>query len=173
MSADRDVPLLFSYGSNMCRERLLARTPSAQIVGRAVLRGHDLRFHKLSDVDGSGKADAFRTGRAADRVWGVLARLSTSDKERMDEIEGVGTGYEARRALVRRPDGSAVLAHLYAARDVAVRPGLRPFLWYRRLVIEGAVQHGLPSPYVERLRSSPADSDPDVERARHNLSVLA
>ncbi|NIP58911.1 MAG: hypothetical protein GWM92_11370 [Gemmatimonadetes bacterium] len=105
---DIDSPeavLVFSYGSNMCRERLLARAPSARILGRAVLSGHALRFHKRSNVDGSGKADAYLTGRDRDRVWGVLALFSREDKEALDRVEGVGTG--AGPAWWRPRKGSA------------------------------------------------------------------
>lgn len=164
--------LLFSYASNMCRERLRDRVPSARIRGRAVLAGHELRFHKESDVDGSGKADVHHTGRPKDRVWGVLARISARDRTRMDEYEGVGSGYFVDHLPVRTGDGRVVEAAAYRAQASAVRPGLRPFSWYLRLVVTGALQHGLPASYVRRLRALPADPDPDAERARRNLSVL-
>lgn len=165
-------PLLFSYGSNMCRERLVDRAPSARVRGRAVLDGHALRFHKESDVDGSGKADAHPTGRSDDRVWGALARISPSDRERMDEVEGVGNGYFVDRVRVRTGEGSHLEAVIYRAQDRAIRPGLRPFSWYLRLVIAGARQHDLPEPFLRRLENVPADPDPDPDRARRNLSVL-
>jgi hypothetical protein len=55
--------LYFAYGSNMSVSRLVARTPSAQPLGRCALRGHQLRFHKVGG-DGSAKCDAFHTGNS-------------------------------------------------------------------------------------------------------------
>lgn len=168
---DRGV-LVFSYGSNMCRERLLARAPSARIEGRARLKGHALRFHKRSNVDGSGKADAFATGRDRDRVWGVLALVNREDKEALDRVEGVGTGYRARTGIVETPEGERRIAHFYAAEEAWVDPGLRPFEWYKELVTTGARQHGLPDAYIRALEAVACEADPDRERRRKNLEVL-
>lgn len=164
--------LVFSYGSNMCRERLLARAPSARVLGRAVLRGHALRFHKRSNVDGSGKADARLTGRDGDRVWGVLALVSREDKEALDRVEGVGTGYRARTGVVETPDGDLRIAHFYVAQEPWIVPGLRPFEWYKELVTTGARRHGLPEPYVRALEAVASEPDPDRERRDRNLAIL-
>ena len=58
--------LYFAYGSNMCAGRLRGRVPSAVPVRVARLLNHSLRFHKRSDKDGSGKADACFTGEPED-----------------------------------------------------------------------------------------------------------
>ena len=47
----------FAYGSNLLTCRLRQRTPSARVVDRAILRQHELRWHKAA-TDGSGKCDA-------------------------------------------------------------------------------------------------------------------
>jgi len=168
----REAVLVFSYGSNMCRERLLARAPSARILGRAVLGGHELRFHKRSNVDGSGKADAYLTGRHGDRVWGVLALVSREEKEALDRVEGVGTGYRARTGVVETPDGERRIAHFYVAQEAWIASGLRPFEWYMELVTTGARQHGLPEPYIRALEAVASEPDPDRERRGRNLAIL-
>jgi gamma-glutamylcyclotransferase len=48
--------------SNMCTGRLQQRVPSARPIAVAKLLNNSLRFHKRSDKDGSGKADAYFTG---------------------------------------------------------------------------------------------------------------
>ncbi len=57
---------VFAYGSNLCQRRMVARVPSARVVGVGRLSGHILRFHKRS-TDGSAKA----TSRAIEQ--GALA----------------------------------------------------------------------------------------------------
>ena len=39
-----------------------------------------------------------------------------------------------------------------------------PFDWYRDLVVAGAIEHGLPTPYVEELARVPVMLDQDVRR---------
>mgnify|MGYP002623607894 FL=1 len=58
---------IFTYGSNMHIARLRARVASAVPVERGVVAGRRFAFHKRG-LDGSGKADAFYTGDAADCV---------------------------------------------------------------------------------------------------------
>src|SRR5438552_200988 len=62
--------LYFAYGSNMAIERLKARVPSAELVCIADLAGHQLKFHKRSKRDQSGKCDAAYTGSPQDKVTG-------------------------------------------------------------------------------------------------------
>lgn len=46
----------FAYDSNMLSARLRERAPSARALGVAVLRVHELKWHKVAK-DGSGKCD--------------------------------------------------------------------------------------------------------------------
>ena len=155
----------FAYGSNLHTRRLRARTPSARFVAVASLPGHQLRFHKKSDRDGSGKCDAYRTGRAEDVVLGVVWELDPEDKNRLDEIEGVGAGYTVESVEVVTADG-ALAAFTYRAEPHCIDASVRPFEWYKRYVVEGAREHGLDSAYVEGIEGVVADRDPDRERAR-------
>ena len=78
----------FAYGSNMFAARLRARVPSAKAIGTYTLPSHDLRFHKRSDMDGSGKCDAFETGDAADFVMGRLFTIDAAEEGKLDGHEG-------------------------------------------------------------------------------------
>ena len=51
----------FSYGSNMSIRRFRLRVPSAACIGSGILKGHELRFHKVSSRDGSAKCDVVVT----------------------------------------------------------------------------------------------------------------
>ncbi|MEW5784045.1 MAG: gamma-glutamylcyclotransferase family protein [Bacillota bacterium] len=97
---------VFAYGSNLSRERLLKRVPSAKFLGCARLNGYLFRFHKRS-IDGSGKANAFYTGRDSDYVWGAVFECSSEDIQALDRAEGLGSGYNEENATVAFEDGVA------------------------------------------------------------------
>ncbi|CAM2069667.1 Gamma-glutamylcyclotransferase [Sulfidibacter corallicola] len=163
--------LYFAYGSNLLIERLQARTPSAGEAGTGILRGFRLEFHKIG-TDASAKCDAFETGDETDLVYGVLYRLSDADRNVLDEIEGVGHGYEVIEVDVETTAG-AVTVFTYVVDPAYMNPELPPYRWYKAFVLEGARQHGFPEAYVAAIDAVPAIADPDVERAARNAQVLA
>jgi len=164
--------LYFAYGSNMLRERLQARTPSAVSLGPATLQGHALHWHKAGS-DGSGKCDIVPDegqGSAGESVvHGVLYRLALAEKPLLDAAESLGVGYGERQLQVRGPDGP-VLAYAYVA--LGSDPALQPYDWYKALVVAGARQHGLDGGYLRRLEATPARPDADLERTRRHLALI-
>jgi hypothetical protein len=158
----------FAYGSNMCTQRLRARTPSAQPLCIGRLDGHRLMWHKVGR-DGSAKCDIRQTGASDDVVWGVLFRITIADKPVLDAAEGLGDGYESKSVAIRTRTG-IVQALSYQATHVDAT--LRPFDWYRAFVVAGADEHGLPAAYRRLLLLQPALDDPDGERRALNLALL-
>ncbi|MGT2457840.1 gamma-glutamylcyclotransferase family protein [Cupriavidus basilensis] len=161
-------PMLnFAYGSNMLTARIRERVPSARALGVATLRGHQLRWHKASK-DGSGKCDVFAASDI-DCVSGVLYELSLSDKDALDRAEGLGRGYSERRVDVNFM-GDTVAASVYYA--TAVDPMLKPYTWYKELVVAGARQHGLPPEYIHALQGAGAMDDANLARHAKNMALL-
>lgn len=140
----------FAYGSNMSSERLRQRTPSAKPFGRARLRAHRLRWHKRGR-DGSGKCDAAFTGRREDAVWGVLYAIDSAEKRLLDAAEGLGVGYGEKDVQVVAADGAVVVARTYEAKPAMRDGALLPLPAYKRRVLAGAREHGLPKDYVAAL----------------------
>lgn len=161
------MTLCFAYGSNMLAARLVARCASARVAGTAVVAGYDIAFDKIGQ-DGSGKATLV-AGKAG--VPGVLYDLAPGDLALLDEIEGVGRGYD-RVAVAAGPAGDA-FAYIAPARFRDA--GLRPFDWYMDLVLAGARAHGLPAAWIARLQSVRVMPDPDPARPRRTeaLALLA
>ena len=159
----------FAYGSNMSTARLRARVPSATVHGRARLPGHALRFHKSSEADGSAKCDACATGGPGDAVLGVVFRIEPAERAHLDRAEGLGVGYERKRVTVQLEDGDRVEAFTYYA--VRIDPDLAPYRWYKEHVLRGAVEHGLPEPYVAAIRAVSPWDDPDPERHHRELAL--
>lgn len=161
----------FAYGSNLHPERLGRRTPSQRMVGVAELPHHDLRFHKRSGVDDSAKADAYYTGDPVHRVLGVVYALDAKDFPTLDRVESLGAGYDLKTETLRVA-GQDVEVFLYVAQAPYIDPDSEPFRWYRDLVLHGAVYHGFPAAYVERIRAVAGRPDPDAERAAHHDEIL-
>jgi hypothetical protein len=161
MSADSF--LYFAYGSNMFTPWLCqpARCPSARFAGIAELSGHELRWHKHSKKDGSGKCDI--PAAAAASVLGVLYEIAGDEKAPLDRAEGKGFGYDEIEVEVLS-GSNPVRAVTYQATNTD--PALRPYTWYRALVIAGAKEHGFPASYIAELEAAPADEDEN--RARHD-----
>lgn len=152
---------VFAYGSNMCSERLREYSVSPEGPGRpACLPGYHLCFNKRSR-DGSGKANV--EPDPSGELWGVLYLIPRDQLPALDR--GEGSGYRRRRTAVRTPSGEEVEAWVYVARRPSATQGLRPYEWYKRLLVEGAKEHGLPASYVESLEVVDAVSDPDPLRA--------
>ncbi len=169
MSSDGTF-LNFAYGSNMATVRLQRRTPSAEFVTVAALSEHVLRWHKIGRMDRSGKCDAMFTGRPEDLVWGVVFRIRLAERSRLDEAEGLGAGYEERLVSVCAAAGPLEVQLYYATN---IDSSLAPFDWYKRFVLHGAREHGLPADYIEQLERAPSRQDPDVERARKHSLLLS
>lgn len=152
--------LYFAYGSNLCLPRLRSRVPNVALVGRAVLPGHDLRWHKRS-IDTSGKCNVIEAPTSI--VHGALFEMSPEGKRLLDRAEGRGLGYDDAEVRVEAADGP-FRAVTYLADPAYIDETLTPFTWYRDLVISGAEALGFPTDYVSRLRDVDAAPDPDRER---------
>ena len=159
----------FAYGSNMGSRRMQARVPNARQSGTASLPYHELRFHKISLIDGSGKCDAFRTGLKDDRVMGVLYHLGQDDLPTLDRFEGQGVGYERDEVDVLLDSGECIRAFTYFA--TRINPALQPMDWYLEHVLRGAGEAGFPEDYIARIESVASIPDPDSSRREHELSI--
>lgn len=154
----------------MCTGRLRRRVPSANAVSLAPLPAHWLRFHKRS-LDGSGKADAEYTGNQVDVVWGVVFEIDANEKARLDDAEGLGQGYEEKKIELKGCNGQDYTAWLYFASNSHKDPGLRPYGWYLRFVIEGAKQHTLPGNYIALLEQLQSVEDQNRNREARERSI--
>ena len=153
----------------MSSRRLLSRVPSAKIIGTAVLTHHELRFHKISNKDGSAKCDIFKTGEQSNLVIGVVFDIPELEKPLLDKAEGLGNGYEVKDVAVELHDSIIIDAYTYYATHID--PALRPFHWYKQHVLSGALEHGLPADYVRAIQAIESIDDPDDMRHQNELAI--
>jgi gamma-glutamylcyclotransferase (GGCT)/AIG2-like uncharacterized protein YtfP len=139
----------FAYGSNLKLSRMRERVPAAEVVAPALLRGRRLTLDKRG-ADGSGKANL-----APDRgalVWGVVYAFRAETWTALDAFE---PDYERVEVAVEL-SGVALRAVTYASERITRDPV--PHDWYKRLIVEGAREHGLPAEWIARLEALPARS---------------
>lgn len=133
-------------------------------MGIGALGSYDLRWHKRSR-DGSGKCDVVPTNNAATIVYGVLYEIPAREKKTLDRAEGLGEGYDEEKVEVAFK-GARRVACIYHATDID--PSLKPYTWYKALVVAGAKEHVLPADYIERLLTTDATEDPNRKRDTRN-----
>lgn len=158
----------FAYGSNMLSARLKNRCPSAQPLGVAQLSGHELRWHKCS-TDGSGKCDAVSVD-SDHAVFGVVYEIAAHDKAALDRAEGLGHGYDQRDATVILMGDPSIVSMYFATE---IEPAFKPYTWYKALVVAGAKEHGLPTPYIASLEAIEVSEDPDRTRHDRNMRIIS
>jgi gamma-glutamylcyclotransferase (GGCT)/AIG2-like uncharacterized protein YtfP len=152
---------VFAFGSNMCSGRFRDHGVHPAGVGEAAsLQDHRLAFEKLSKKDGSGKASV--QPAAGEVVWGVLYEIPDAELPILDR--GEGKGYTRSHLRVTTGSGQSVDAWVYVAREPDTSGKLKPYTWYTRFLVEGAIEHRLPDEYVRTLRALAADPDPDQAR---------
>lgn len=162
-SGSWEPAIYFAYGSNMLTARLRARMPSCKPIGIATLPGHTLRFHKLSK-DGSGKCNVLASGDG-DSVVGVLFSFDLAERATLDKAEGVGNGYEHAIVTVINEEGRRRKVLTYVADSEHIDDGLKPYTWYKELVLAGAAEHYLPAEYVADC-IEPVEAIVDLNAAR-------
>ncbi|MBS0541730.1 MAG: gamma-glutamylcyclotransferase [Proteobacteria bacterium] len=155
--------IYFAYGSNMSTARLRKRAPSCKPLGVATLPGHSLRFHKRS-TDRSGKCNAIPSD-SDNGVIGVLFSFDPADRAKLDEAEGAGRGYEHALVTVINEKGDRRKVLTYLASSNYVDDSLKPYSWYKDLVLAGAKEHSLPPKYIaDYIEPVEAIDDPDKAR---------
>ena len=160
--------LYFAYGSNLSVPRLRQRVPSARPLAVAVLDGHRLAFHKVGR-DGSAKCDAALAPQDDATLYGVVYRIDARHKPRLDDAEGLGSGYQQKTVEVRHADGTRCSAFTYYATHID--PGLRPYPWYKEHVVRGARAQALPPAHIALIEAVETIDDPDPQRHQRELAI--
>lgn len=154
-----------AYGSNLHPLRLRKRVPSALQLGTSFLPGYGLSFNKLSWKDGSGKCNVVTGGSG---VHLAIFRIAESERSLLDGFEGLGKGYDH---FPIEAEGFGSCSSYIAAPD-ATDESLRPFDWYRQMVLLGCTFNQFPTAYCRRVELASAIEDLDKVRARREWRIV-
>lgn len=158
----------FGYGSNMLLSRIQNRVPSANLITKARLDDHALRFHKRSR-DGSGKCNVVPEPNQS--VYGVVFDVSSADLQALDEAEQQGRRYRRQQITVQGTNAT-LDAFAYVAEPFYIDDSLLPYEWYHALVLAGAQQHDFPDAYINQVASVPTCPDPNRKRRQQHKALL-
>ena len=141
----------FGYGSNMNRgifENRRGMRPIQEQTAR--LENYRLCFNLPIGRGERGVANLERHLGA--RTWGVLYLITTDQAEHLDRTEGVSRSrYRRIPVSLFVETGEKIAAFTYQSGKVSW--DRKPSPRYMGLLIEGAIQHGLPADYLVYLRT--------------------
>lgn len=157
-----------AYGSNLHPQRLTERVPSTELLGTLTLTGYRLTFHKRGQDD-SGKCNLFLTHDQNDEVHCALYRMAADHKPLLDGFEGLG--YQDTEIQVQY-NSAQINCFVYIAESSHIDDSLKPYSWYKDIVLLGGEFHGLPEAYLSRIHQVEACEDPDSERRNTHQDLL-
>lgn len=160
----------FAYGSNLHPMRLMERAPSAELVGMAKHYNHKLTFHKKSNDDSS-KCNMFNSAAESDVIYGAIYKLNPEDKNKLDRFEGKGYGYIDNQILLKH-NGNEYSCFTYLAQQSHIVDNLKPYHWYKNLVILGAQYLKFPERYISSIEAIESMEDPDQERRKEKEELI-
>jgi cation transport regulator ChaC len=141
----------FGYGSNMHRSIFVERRRMHPLAIRSG-RLEDYRISFNLPIGPGERGVANVEPQAGTCTWGVLYLLRPEECDRLDRTEGVHRGVYARMAVdVIAGNGDRVPAFTY--RSSWTREGRKPSPRYLRLLVDGAIEKGLPAEYVRFLET--------------------
>jgi len=155
-----------AYGSNLHPLRLALRAPSSRLLGQGFVAGWSLQFHKRS-IDGSGKCNILNSG-AGTGVYVAVFEMNMKDKMKLDKIEGTGKGYD--NATIEVADFGNCFTYLGTASHI--RDELRPFDWYKELVLLGCRKLAIPDHYAAVIESVKSIRDPLEKRSQAQWKIV-
>ncbi|XP_068590655.1 gamma-glutamylcyclotransferase isoform X1 [Cebidichthys violaceus] len=171
--------LYFAYGSNLLKERLQLKNPSAKVHCVASLKDYRLVFGNYKGL----ASDRWHGGVATiehspgDEVWGVVWRMSMSDLESLDGQENVTLGAYTPMELSVKTKEQELICRTYIMNSCVYAP---PSPQYLKVIMMGAEQNGLPKDYQEKLRTiktntyeGPLPMMTELERARRSAKERA
>jgi gamma-glutamylcyclotransferase len=98
----------------------------------------------------------------------VVYDLALESKNLLDEIEGVGKGYES----VMYDIAGYGECFAYVAQAPYIDNNIAPYEWYKQLVLEGCRFHSFPTEYIKMVESFDSIPDQNQLRAKDNFRLI-
>jgi gamma-glutamylcyclotransferase (GGCT)/AIG2-like uncharacterized protein YtfP len=147
----------FAYGSNLDRTTFCGRRRmQPSYARRAHLRNFAIKFDLAVDTSNRGVANIVSDPTC--EMWGVVYQISRTQIRRLDRSEGVHRGFYRRiPVVITDDDANEIATFSYAStRD---RQDRLPSARYLGLIVNGAIYHGLPQEWINKLRAWPLAVD--------------
>ena len=166
----QNVLYYLAYGSNLHPVRLRERVGSARFIDVVQLSHYQLLFQKRG-MDVSGKCTLVHTGREADVVYGAVYQIDPAHKPELDAFEGLGNGYFESRLTVTL-SRQEYPCFTYVAQPSYIVNNLKPYHWYKHLVVLGAKHCNFPEAYVRSIEVIESVEDSDEARREQHQRLI-
>ncbi|XP_072531429.1 gamma-glutamylcyclotransferase a [Salminus brasiliensis] len=143
--------MYFAFGSNLLKERLQLKNPSAVFHCVGKLKGYVLKFGLWGDyVDSRWNGGVATIEESPDEdVWGVVWKMGEENLTSLDKQEEVDKGVYSPLEVKVETDAGSIFCRTYKMNQF--RPRL-PSPQYKKVVCLGAQQNGLPQDYIKMLQ---------------------
>jgi len=159
-----------AYGSNLHPVRLRERVGFARFIDVVRLSHYQMLFQKRG-MDASGKCNLVHTRREADVVFGAVYQIDPGHKPALDAFEGLGKGYFESRLTITL-SGQEYPCFTYAAQPSYIVNNLKPYHWYKHLVVLGAKHCNFPEAYVRSIEVIESVEDSDEARREQHQRLI-
>ncbi|XP_064200110.1 gamma-glutamylcyclotransferase isoform X1 [Anguilla rostrata] len=154
---DKHTFLYFAYGSNLLKERLQLKNPSATVHCVARLKDYKLVFGNHQGLPSARWHGGVATieHSPGDEVWGVVWKMNTADLESLDrqesfsKQENVKLGAYSPVEVSVSTRGQELNCRTYIMNSCVYA---LPSPQYLKVIVMGAEQNGLPRDYQEKLK---------------------
>ncbi|CAI4229681.1 unnamed protein product [Auanema sp. JU1783] len=134
----------FAYGSNLLKERIRVQNKGAEYVCNGTLNGFKLAFVHESQRWKGGLATIL--GDEKEQVCGCVWKVPLEYSPELDKQE---CGYHRLTVPVQCAE-SVIECRTYQFSDLDAELK-KPSPHYKTVILAGAVEHGLPEPYIKKL----------------------
>ena len=135
----------FAYGSNISLGQMKERCPHSNFIKIVYLENHKFVYDGYSPYRGGAVANIVIS--KGDVVWGALFEISLEDERSLDNCEGYPNVYEKKYVFVKDKEGNEYKALTYFREP---RKLGKPSLKYEKIVVESAINLGLPKDYINK-----------------------
>ena len=104
-------------------------------------------------------------------VWGDLSNGFSHINRPLDCFEGNGNGYHDSQLTVEL-HGKEYSCFTYFAQQSYIENNLKPYHWYKNLVVLGAKHLQFPDGYVRSIELIESVEDPDETRRKHHEQLI-
>lgn len=137
----------FAYGSNMNHNQMKQRCPSAEFISRAKLVGYRFVYDGYSPKRNGSVANVIKSDKK-DVVWGGLYKIDPVCRQSLDCQENYPNSYQRKNVKVIDDDNNEYEAFIYLRKP---KKEGKPSHEYRKIVLEGAKDCGLPQDYIDNF----------------------
>ncbi|XP_002737921.1 gamma-glutamylcyclotransferase-like [Saccoglossus kowalevskii] len=150
--------LYFGFASNLLKERIGVRCPEAKFRTIATLKDYKVVFRNPSTPNHEGiwhGATATIVPSTGGIVWGAVWEIGNEYLDALNREDFVDKGvFRNFEVTVMTPDNKPLKCCCFQMCDPLPEPGF-PSPHYLSVIVDGAIQRGLPEDYIAALKATP------------------